>query len=217
MVRGITTSICTIGQIFEVHLDQLLPILLFSIIFQRSPWGVAVLGSGRRGLGQEVRPRLAAPLLFPDTTWARVWELRTLQQILQKFSFGELTCIWGDSRAFYKKQKEWNSSCKNENLRQYNKQKITFPLIVLKGPSFQPAVEEIRSLYYLQCQWGPTYKFPVWLPLQINKTSAKRIFFVSFHFSISVGRWCALQVEWSWKPWLRRCHRKLSTQESKRK
>lgn len=85
-----------------------------------------------------------------------------------------------------------------------------------KGLSFQPAVEEIRSLYYLQCQWGPMYKFPVWLPLQINKTSAKNI--ISFHFIFLFLRGeDESQAEWSQKPQPRRCHGKLSTQETKKR
>lgn len=51
MIRGITTRIYITGQIFEAHPDQLLLMLVFSIIFQRSPSGLPALGSNRRRAG----------------------------------------------------------------------------------------------------------------------------------------------------------------------
>lgn len=44
IIHRITISVCMTGQIFEVHPDQLLPMLLLSISFGGSPWWVAALG-----------------------------------------------------------------------------------------------------------------------------------------------------------------------------
>lgn len=118
--------------------------------------------------------------------------------------FWEVTSLQGEIRTFYIKWGDSHSSCKNENLQQHNKQKIRFPLIVSRKPSFQPSVEEIRSLYCLQCQWGPMHKFPVWLPWQNSKTLAKNI--LSLHF-IFLLLWEeeAPWAEWLQKQWLRGC------------
>lgn len=83
-----------------------------------------------------------------------------------------------------------------------------------KRPSFQPAVEEIRSLCYLQCQRGPMYEFPVWLPLQISKTSANNIFSLYFIFLFLWGKRCSPSRVVTEAVAVRRCRGTPSIQET---